>query len=115
VVAESGPIASNIERTTEPEAAELSEIVTSKLHSPSKKKKKKRIDDVMGILGQDWLEKAGYGIQKKIPDTIAPYSERLVKCKTSERGVRFIEHQLLQPGLIAATSLVECKQANFHV
>jgi hypothetical protein len=25
------------------------------------------------ILGQDWLEKAGYDIQKKIPDTIPTY------------------------------------------
>jgi hypothetical protein len=36
------------------------------------------------ILGQDWLEKAVYGIQKKIPDIIPPYSEQLVKCKTNE-------------------------------
>jgi hypothetical protein len=65
------------------------------------------------ILGQDWLEKAGYGIQKKIPDMIPPYSEQVVKCKTNERGVRFVEHQLLQPGLIAAASLVECKSGEF--
>jgi hypothetical protein len=41
------------------------------------------------ILGQDWLDKAGYGFQKKTPVVISPYSEQIVKCKTSEKGVRF--------------------------
>jgi hypothetical protein len=65
------------------------------------------------ILGQDWLEGAGYSFQKREPILIPPFSEQIIKCKTNERGVRFIEHQLLQPGLIAASSLVECKASEF--
>jgi hypothetical protein len=65
------------------------------------------------ILGQDWLEKAGYSFQKREPIMIPPYSEQVIKCKTNERGTRFIEHQLLQPGLIAAASLVDCKANEF--
>jgi hypothetical protein len=61
------------------------------------------------ILGQDWLDNAGYGFQKKTPVIIPPYSEQVVKCKTLEKGVRFIEHQILQRGLICAASLVNCK------
>jgi hypothetical protein len=61
------------------------------------------------ILGQDWLEQAGFNIKKGTPVIIPPYSEQIIKCKTKERGVRFIEHQLLQPGLIVASSLVNCK------
>jgi hypothetical protein len=47
------------------------------------------------ILGQDWLEKSGYSVQKTVPDIIPPYSEKVIKCKTSEKGIRFIEHQIL--------------------
>jgi hypothetical protein len=47
------------------------------------------------ILGQDWLDNAGYGFQKKTQVIIPPYSEQVVKCKTLEKGVRFIEHQIL--------------------
>jgi hypothetical protein len=65
------------------------------------------------ILGQDWLEKAGYGLQKKTTVVISPYSEQVVKCKTSEKGVRFIEHQVLQPGLLCARSLVTCENFEF--
>jgi hypothetical protein len=65
------------------------------------------------IFGQDWLEKAGYDFRKKTPDIIPPYSERVVKCRTTERGVRFIDHQVLQPGLICAASLVNCEAAEF--
>jgi hypothetical protein len=65
------------------------------------------------ILGQDWLEKAGYSFQKRKPVTIPPYSEQVIKCETNERGIRFIEHQLLQPGLIAASSLVRCEENEF--
>jgi hypothetical protein len=65
------------------------------------------------ILGQDWLEKAGYSFQKRKPIMIPPYSEQVIKCETNERGVRFIEHQLLQPGLIAASSLVNCEADEF--
>jgi hypothetical protein len=65
------------------------------------------------ILGQDWLDKAGYGFQKKTPVIIPPYSEQVVKCNTRERGVRFIEHQILQPGLICASSLVSCEAYEF--
>jgi hypothetical protein len=61
------------------------------------------------ILGQDWLDNAGYGFQKKIPTIIPSYSEQVVKCKTNERGIRFIEHQILKPGLICASSLVNCE------
>jgi hypothetical protein len=61
------------------------------------------------ILGQDWLEKEGYNFQKNTPIIIHPYSEKVVKCKTQEKGVRFIEHQVTQPGLICATSLVNCE------
>jgi hypothetical protein len=66
------------------------------------------------ILGQDWLEKAGYSFQKRKPVTIPPYSEQVIKCETNERGIRFIEHQLLQPGLIAASSLVRCEENEFE-
>jgi hypothetical protein len=65
------------------------------------------------ILGQDWFEKAGYGFHKKTPVIILPYSEQVMKCKTCGKGIPFIEHQLLQPGLIAASSLVECKANDF--
>jgi hypothetical protein len=65
------------------------------------------------ILGQDWLEKAGYSIQKTVPVMIPPYSEKVIKCKTSKRGIRFVEHQILQPGLIAAASLVNCEANEF--
>jgi hypothetical protein len=58
------------------------------------------------ILGQDWLEEAGYSFQKKTPIIIPPYSEQVIKCKTNEKG-------LLQPGLIVASSLVECKSEEF--
>jgi hypothetical protein len=64
-------------------------------------------------LGQDWLEGVGFGIQGRPPTVIPPYSEQIVKCKTEEKGVRFIERQLLQPGLIAVSSLVECKDNEF--
>ncbi|PNF18384.1 hypothetical protein B7P43_G12483 [Cryptotermes secundus] len=65
------------------------------------------------ILGQDWLDNAGYGFQKKTPVIIPPYSEQVIKCKTLEKGVRFIEHQILQPGLICAASLVNCETFEF--
>jgi hypothetical protein len=65
------------------------------------------------ILGQDWFGAAGYSFQKRTPIIIPPYSEQVIKCKTNEKGVRFIEHQLLQPGLIIASSLVECKSGEF--
>jgi hypothetical protein len=65
------------------------------------------------ILGQDWLDKAGYGFQKKTPIIIPPYSEQVVKCKTSEKGVHFIEHQILQPGLVCASSPVNCEASEF--
>ena len=65
------------------------------------------------IFGQDWLNNAGYGFQKKTPDIIPPYSERVIKCKTSEKGTRFIEHQILQPGLVCASSLVNCEASEF--
>jgi hypothetical protein len=65
------------------------------------------------ILGQDWLDNAGYGFQKKTPVIIPPYSEQVVKCKTTEKGVRFIEHQILQPGLSCAASLVNCEKFEF--
>jgi hypothetical protein len=65
------------------------------------------------ILGQDWLDNEGYGFQKKTPVIIPPYSEQVVKCKTSEKGVRFIEHQITQPGLMCASSLVNCERCEF--
>jgi hypothetical protein len=65
------------------------------------------------ILGQDWLDNAGYGFQKKIPTIIPPYSEHVVKCKTNERGIWFIEHRILKPGLICASSLVNCDNCEF--
>jgi hypothetical protein len=65
------------------------------------------------ILGQDWLGNAGYCVQKKTPVIIPPYSEQVVKCKTLEKGVCFIEHQILQPGLICAASLVNCEDFEF--
>jgi hypothetical protein len=50
VVTESGPTASNIERATEPEAAEISENQSSRTYRPpQKKKKKKRTDFVIGM------------------------------------------------------------------
>jgi hypothetical protein len=65
------------------------------------------------IFGQDWLENAGYGFQRRTPDIIPPYSEHVIKCKTLERGTRFIEHQILQPGLVCASSLVNCEASEF--
>jgi hypothetical protein len=65
------------------------------------------------ILGQDWLEKAGFNIQRREPVIIPPYSEQVIKCRTKEKGVRFIEHQLIQPGLIVASSLINCKNEEF--
>jgi hypothetical protein len=65
------------------------------------------------IFRQDWLHNAGYGFQKKTPIIIPPYSEQVVKCKTSERGVRFVKHQILQPGLVCASSLVNCELSEF--
>jgi hypothetical protein len=59
------------------------------------------------------LEEAGYNFQKREPFMIPPYSEQIIKCRTNERGVRFIEHQLLQPGLMAASSLVNCEANEF--
>ncbi|PNF43129.1 hypothetical protein B7P43_G18012 [Cryptotermes secundus] len=69
--------------------------------------------DLDMILGQDWLENAGYGFQKKTPVFIPPYCEKIVKCKTLEKGVHFTEHQTLQPGLICAASLVNCESYEF--
>ncbi|PNF38366.1 hypothetical protein B7P43_G08976, partial [Cryptotermes secundus] len=65
------------------------------------------------ILGQDWLENEGYVFQKKPPVVILPYNEQVIMCKTQEKGVRFIEHQVLQPGLICAASLVNCENFEF--
>jgi hypothetical protein len=65
------------------------------------------------ILSQDWLGEAGYSFQKKMPIMTPPYSEQVIKCRTEEKGIRFIGHQLLQPGLIAASSLVDCKAEEF--
>ena len=65
------------------------------------------------IFGQDWLNNAGYGFQKKTPVIIPPYSESVIKCKTLEKGTRFIEHQILQPGLVCASSLVNCEASEF--
>jgi hypothetical protein len=65
------------------------------------------------IFGQDWLDNAGYGFQKKTPVIIHPCSEQVIKCRTSEKGVRFIEHQVLQPGLVCASSLVTCENFEF--
>jgi hypothetical protein len=56
------------------------------------------------ILGQDWLDNAGYGFQKKAPVITPPYSEQVVKCKTLEQGGRFIEHQVIQPELKCAAT-----------
>lgn len=64
------------------------------------------------ILGQDWLANEGYGFQKKTSVIIPPCSE-VVKCKTSEKGIRFIEHQITQPGLMCASSLVSCENFEF--
>jgi hypothetical protein len=65
------------------------------------------------IFGQDWLDNAGYGFQKKTPIIIPPCSEQVIKCKTSEKGVRFIEQQILHPGLVRASSLVTCENFEF--
>jgi hypothetical protein len=65
------------------------------------------------ILGQDWLENAGYSLQKTATNVIPPYIEKVVRCETKEKYVRFIEHQILQPGLIAAASLVKCESNEF--
>jgi hypothetical protein len=65
------------------------------------------------ILGQERLENACYNFQKKTPVVIPPYSEKVVKCKTVEKGTRFIEHKILQPGLVYAASLVNCEEFEF--
>jgi hypothetical protein len=65
------------------------------------------------ILGQDWLVESGYNIQKKVLVIIPPYSEQVIRFRTNEKGVCFIEHQLLQPSLIAASSLVNCESNEF--
>jgi hypothetical protein len=65
------------------------------------------------IFGQDWLGDAGYGFQKKTPVIIPPYSEQIMKCKTVEKEVHFIEHQVTQPGLVCAASLVNCENFEY--
>jgi hypothetical protein len=65
------------------------------------------------ILGQDWLDNEGYGFQKTTPIIIPPYSKRVIKRKTQEKGVRFIEHQVIKPGLICACSPVNCEHFEF--
>jgi hypothetical protein len=64
--------------------------------------------DLDVILGQNWLEKAGYDIQKEVPNMMSQYSEKVIKCSNNEKGIRYIEHQIFQPGLIVASSLVNC-------
>jgi hypothetical protein len=44
-----------------------------------------------------------------MPIVIPSYCEQVVKCKTLQKGVRFIEHQILQLGLICTASLVNCE------
>jgi hypothetical protein len=65
------------------------------------------------IFGKDWLVNAGYGFQKKTPIIIPPYSKQVVKYKMSERGVRFIEHQILHPELLCASILVNYEAFKF--
>lgn len=60
------------------------------------------------ILGQDWLSENGYMLTK--PVTGPPYSEIVVEFPAKEKGTRYIEHQLLQPGVICASSLVNCEK-----
>jgi hypothetical protein len=46
---------------------------------------------------------------KRKPVIIHQYSEQVVMRKTLEKGFHVIEHQILQPGLICASSLVNCE------
>ncbi|KAJ9582111.1 hypothetical protein L9F63_003567, partial [Diploptera punctata] len=55
---------------------------------------------------QDWLMEQGYMLNKKM--IIPPYSENLMEFPTNERGNRFIERQILQPGLICANGITKC-------
>ncbi|KAJ9586717.1 hypothetical protein L9F63_019700, partial [Diploptera punctata] len=48
----------------------------------------------------------GYMLNKKM--IIPPYSENLMEFPTNERGNRFIERQILQPGLICANGITKC-------
>ncbi|KAJ4425612.1 hypothetical protein ANN_27808 [Periplaneta americana] len=60
------------------------------------------------ILGQDWLSENGYMLSK--PVTIPPHSETVVEFPTNKKGTRYVEHQILQPGVMCAPSLVNCEQ-----
>lgn len=62
--------------------------------------------DIDVILGQDWLLENDYVISKSV--IIPPYSETVVRFPTQEKGIRFIEQQSLQPGLMCASSLTQC-------
>lgn len=64
------------------------------------------------ILGQDWLKSNGYVISKQV--VLAPHSETVCRFQTRERGVRFIEHENIQPGVYSATCLTECKENYFN-
>jgi hypothetical protein len=69
--------------------------------------------DLYIIFGQHWLDNAGYGFQRKTPVTIPACSEQVIKCRTSEKGIGFIEHQILQPELVCASSLETCENFEF--
>lgn len=58
------------------------------------------------ILGQDWLLRNNYVFTKNI--AIPPFSESVVQFPTTEKGVRYVEQQLLQPGIVCAATLTNC-------
>jgi hypothetical protein len=57
------------------------------------------------VLGQDWLFKNHYMIQKEI---IPAFSEKIVQIPTREKGARYIESQEVQSGLFIARCYAEC-------
>jgi hypothetical protein len=57
------------------------------------------------VLGQDWLVKNNFMIQKEI---IPAFSEKVVQFPTREKGTRYIECQEIQSGLFVARCYTEC-------
>jgi hypothetical protein len=57
------------------------------------------------VLGQDWLAKNHFMLQKEI---IPALSEKIVQLPTREKGIRYIESQEIQPGLLVARCCTKC-------
>jgi hypothetical protein len=57
------------------------------------------------VLGQEWLIKNHFVLQKEI---IPAFSEKIVQLPTREKVTRYIESQEIQPGLLVARCYTEC-------